>query len=330
MNDRLRTGAVSNTDGRNPGNKSYIFNNQRFADPARCWSPIHKKKLHIMEKAMLSLGLMATLAIGLISMRAGDRLISRFRGDQHPVVDTVPDANAFQDAKKDHAVQFPSVSTSIDTKDGVKAYKIDATDVAGNVFHLTKVNEAVTELTINGREIPKEDFGQYLYIFDKILGGSADGVEGSDEAGEAMEPTEPAEAMESSDAVEAVEPVEAPEAPQVDAPEAPEAPEVAEAPEAPEAPEMAEAPEAPEVPSPSASCIRAIILDMVDRGLISAKIDLRSFTLDNNGLIVNGVKESDEVSTSFKEKYVKDASDHYIYSHDGGSTTIDVRQLRSN
>jgi len=270
---------------------------------------------------------MATLAIGLISMRAGDRLISRFRGDQHPVVDTIPDANAFQDAKKDHPVQFPNVSTSIDTKDGVKAYKIDATDVAGNVFHLTKVNEAVTELTINGREIPKEDFGQYLYIFDKILGGSEDGVEGSDEVGEEMEPAEPAEAMEASEAVEAVEPVEAPEAPQVDAPEAPEAPEVA---EAPEAPEMAEAPEAPEVPSPSASCIRAIILDMVDRGLISAKIDLRSFTLDNNGLIVNGVKESDEVFAGFKEKYVKDASDHYIYSHDGGSTTIDVRQQRSN
>jgi hypothetical protein len=279
-----------------------------------------------MEKAMLSLGLMATLAIGLISMRAGDRLISRFRGVHHPVVDTIPDASACQGAKKDHLVQFPNVSTSIDTKDGVKEYKIDATDVAGNVFHLTKVDEAVTELTINGREIPKEDFDQYLYIFDKILGGPEEGVD----ADEAMEPAEPAEATESSDAVEAVEPVEAPEAPQVDAPEAQEAPEVAEAPEAPEAPEMAEAPEAPEVPSPSASCIRAIILDMVDRGLVSAKIDLRSFTLDNNGLIVNGVKESNEVSTSFKEKYVKDASDHFIYSHDGGSTTIDVRQQRGN
>ena len=279
-----------------------------------------------MEKAMLSLGLMATLAIGLISMRAGDRLISRFRGDHHPVVDTVPDAGTCQDAKKDRFVQFPNVSTSIETKDGVKQYKIDATDVAGNVFHLTKVNEAVTELTINGREIPKEDFDQYLYIFDKIVGGSEDGAE----ADEAVEPAEPAEAVEPSDAVEAVEPVEAPEPPEVDAPEAPEAPEMAEAPEAPEAPEMAEAPEAPERPSPSATCIRQIILDMVDRGLISAKIDLRSFALDNNGLVVNGVKEPDEVSASFKDKYVKDASDHYIYSHDGGSTTIDVRQQRGN
>ena len=276
-----------------------------------------------MNKTMLSLALMATLAIGLISWRAGDRLISRFRAGFN---DTIPDARACQNAKRTHAVQFPTVSTSIETKDGVKQYKIDATDVAGNAFHLIRVGEDVSELTINGREIPREDFGQYLYIFDKILGGPEEDMD----ADEAMEPAEPAEAMEASDAVEAVEPVEAPEAPQVDAPEAPEAPEVAEAPEAPEAPEMAEAPEAPEVPSPSASCIRAIILDMVDRGLISAKIDLRSFTLDNNGLIVNGVKESDDISTSFKEKYVKEASDHYIYSHDGGSTTIDVRQQRGN
>jgi hypothetical protein len=45
---------------------------------------------------------------------------------------------------------------------------------------------------------------------------------------------------------------------------------------------------------------------------------------------VNGVRESDAVFADFKEKYVKDASDHYIYSHDGGSTTIDVRQQRGN
>jgi type IV secretory pathway VirB10-like protein len=286
-----------------------------------------------MNKTMLSLALMATLAIGLISWRAGDRLISQFRAG---FTDTIPDARACQEAKRDHAVQFPNVSTSIETKDGVKQYKIDATDVAGNAFHLIKVGETVTELTINGKEIPKEDVGQYLYIFDKILGGPEDGDE-ADEA-EAVEPAEPAEAMERAEPVEAVEAVEAPEAPEVDAPEAPEveapempeAPEVAEAPEAPEAPEMAEAPEAPEVPSPSAGCIRQIVFELIDRGLINAKTDLRSFSLDNSGLTVNGVRASDEVFNSLKEKYIKDASDHYIYSHDGGSTTIDVRQQRGN
>jgi hypothetical protein len=290
-----------------------------------------------MNKTMLSLALMATLAIGLISWGAGDRLISRFRAG---FTDTIPEARACQDAKRDHAVQFPNVSTSIETKDGVKQYKIDATDVAGNAFHLIKVGETVTELTINGKEIPKEDVGQYLYIFDKILGGSDDGDE-ADEA-EAVEPAEPAEGMEPAEPVEAVEAVEAPEAPEMDAPEAPEAPEVAEAPEAPEAPEvaeapeapeapeMAEAPEAPEVPSPSAGCIRQIVFELIDRGLVDAKSDLRSFSLDNSGLTVNGVRASDEIFAGFKQKYVKDASDHYIYSHDGGSTTIDVRQQRSN
>ena len=275
-----------------------------------------------MNKTMLSLALMATLTIGLISWRAGDRLISRFRAG---FTDTIPDARACQDAKRGHAVQFPNVSTSIETKDGVKQYKIDATDVAGNAFHLIKVGENITELTINGTQIPREDFGQYLYIFDKILGHPDDGDE-ADEA-EAVEPAEAMEPAEPAEPVEAVEPVEAPEAPDVDAPEAPEAPEVA---EAPEAAEVAEAPEAPEVPSPSAGCVRRIIVELVDRGLVSAKTDLRSFSLDNNGLVVNGVRESDAVFADFKEKYVKDASDHYIYSHDGGSTTIDVRQQRGN
>jgi hypothetical protein len=266
-----------------------------------------------MNKTMLSLALMATLAIGLISWRAGDRLISRFRAG---FTDTIPGARACQDAKRDHAVQFPNVSTSIETKDGVKQYKIDATDVAGNAFHLIKVGEDVTELTINGTQIPREDFGQYSYIFDKILGGGEEG----DEADEAIEATE---ATEATEAVEAPEPpeMEAPEAPEVEAPEAPEAPEVAEAPEA---------PEAPEVPSPSAGCVRQIVFELIDRGLINAKTDLRSFSLDNSGLTVNGVRASDELFAGFKEKYVKDAGDHYIYSHDGGSTTIDVRQQRGN
>ncbi len=273
---------------------------------------------------MLSLGLMATLAIGLISMRAGDRLVSRFRSGFAPV-DTLPEAKADQDLKGGHTVQFPNVSTSVETKDGVKQYKVDATDVAGNVFHLTKVGEDVTELTINGTAIPKEDFGQYLYIFDKIGGGS-EGVE-ADEA-DAVEPAEPAEAVEPAEPTEPVEPMEPAEP--IEPIEAPEAPEVAEAPEAPEAPEVAEAPEAPEVPSPSATCIRTIIVDLVDRGVVGVKVDLRSFSLDNSGLVVNGVKASDEIFASFKEKYLKDASDHYIYSHDGGSTTIDVRQQHSN
>jgi hypothetical protein len=283
-----------------------------------------------MNKTMLSLALMATLAIGLISWRAGDRLISRFKAGFAPV-DTIPTDRASQDAKRSHAVQFPNVSTSIETKDGVKQYKIDATDVAGNVFHLIKMGENVTELTINGTQIPAADFGQYSYIFDKILGGPEDGGE-ADEA-EEVEPAEPAEAMEPAEPaepVEAVEPVEAPEAPEMEATEAPEAPEVAEAPEAPEVAEAPEAPEAPEVPSPSAGCIRQIVLELIDRGLVNAKTDLRSFSLDNNGLMVNGVRESDAVFAGFKEKYVKDAGDHYIFSHDGGSTTIDVRQQRGN
>lgn len=130
------------------------------------------KKLRFMEKAILSFGLTAILAICLITLRAGDRRPDRHKPEFAALMppaageDTVP-VRANAGAKKPK-VQFPSITTTISDDGASKKYKIDATDADGNTFLLTKVNDEVTELVINGKAIPQKDFDQYLYIFEEI------------------------------------------------------------------------------------------------------------------------------------------------------------------
>ncbi|HWB91467.1 MAG TPA: M56 family metallopeptidase [Puia sp.] len=143
------------------------------------------KKLRFMEKAILSCGLTAILAICLITLRAGDRGPVRHKAIIAAAVsenDTIPvKSNA---SEKKAKVQFPSITTSIADDGTTKKYKINATDADGNTFLLTKVNGQVTELVINGKPVPEKDFDQYLYIFEEIENRShptADEREGEDQ-----------------------------------------------------------------------------------------------------------------------------------------------------
>jgi hypothetical protein len=127
------------------------------------------KKLHIMEKAILSFGLAAILAIGLISMRTAEQQAEKRQGAAQAVwqgTDTLPVSTSA--AEKRVKAQFPSISTKVEDNGSQKQYKIDATDADGNTFQLTRVNGEVTELIINGKMIPQKDFDEYLYIFDEI------------------------------------------------------------------------------------------------------------------------------------------------------------------
>jgi bla regulator protein BlaR1 len=136
------------------------------------------KKLHIMEKVFLSLGLTAVLALGLVSMRAAERQAEKRQlSAQHlwqitdtvPGMDTVPGGyTVSRTGEKQVRMPFPSISTKVEVNGATKQYKINATDAEGNTFELTKVNGSVTELIINGNVIPQGDFDQYLYIFDEI------------------------------------------------------------------------------------------------------------------------------------------------------------------
>ena len=366
------------------------------------------KKLHIMEKAVLSVGLTALLAIGLFSIRAenkqmGGRKITAQAGWQE--ADTLP-ASASATAKQIKA-QFPSISTRVEDNGATKKFKIDAIDADGNTFQLTKVNGAVTDLVINGKTIPETDFDQYLYIFDEIEGRShemAEAQENEDKVAvaerdlarvqerldaanqeqaeaqeraeekqqQALEKQQEAEEKQQEAAEknqeraeqEAVKQQEAAEKQQERAEqEAEKQQEAAEkqqeaaekqqekqqelmekqqeaaqqaaekqqeaAERAQEAAEHAQE-QAERAQEETGHVIRQIVHDMIATGLIASKGEVHSFSLDNDGLTINGVQQPEEAYKSFREKYIKSANEHYIYSRSGSGTTTDVKQERGN
>jgi len=253
------------------------------------------KKLHVMEKALLSVGLMIVLAIGLVSMNEWQA--------PPPSVTSAP-AEVSSDTTPAIKVPYPSISKSSDIEGARKTCKISATDAEGNTFQLTKTNGEITEMIINGNVLSPADYDRYEYIFDKI-----------------ERHREARENAQSDEATEATEQVEATEATEVA--EATETTEATEATEAPEATETTEVTEAPAPPSASDRWIHRIIKDLARNGII-ANEDPLSFTLDKDHLIVNGVRQPDDVYRLFKEKYIANPKDHFDYSRDGGSTHVEV------
>lgn len=59
--------------------------------------------------------------------------------------------------------------------------------------------------------------------------------------------------------------------------------------------------------------IRGIVADLIENKLID-HVDRLSFTLDAEGLTLNGIRQSDEVYRKFKAKYIQHLKDHFIYS----------------
>jgi bla regulator protein BlaR1 len=344
------------------------------------------KKLHIMEKAILSLGLMAILAIGLISMRAAEQQADKRQADKRHTArlfawqgtDTLPTSpNTL--AKRAKA-QFPSISTRVEDNGSTKQYKIDATDVEGNTFQLTKVNGAVTELVINGRSIPAQDFDQYLYIFDEIENRNhetAGEQEGEDKV--ALAERELDKAQERLDAanqeqVEAQQRLEEKqerqqelleqqqekqqekleqdqerkqEAAEQEAERKQEAAERKQEAAEQEAERKQEAAEqqaerqqeayekqqeayAEQEESRNAAdrAIHQIVSDMIELGLAESSAAVHSFKLDSNGLTLNGARQSAEAFEALRRKYIRNATEHYSYSHNGNGTTTDVKQER--
>jgi beta-lactamase regulating signal transducer with metallopeptidase domain len=350
------------------------------------------KKLHIMEKAILSFGLTGLLAIGLISIGVAERQAEKRHAAHQPAwqgADTVPAlANA---SGKSAKAQFPTISTRVEDNGAEKKYKIDATDADGNTFQLTKVNGTVTELVINGKAIPEKDFDQYLYIFEEIENRNhetAGEQDGEDKVSAAER--ELSRAQERLDAVnqdqvdaqqrleeqqekqqelqqekleqdrerqqEAQEKAEeAQQEAQEKAEEArQEAQEKAEAARQ-EALEKAEADrqEAVEKQQEAAEklleqqqqvyekqqeayerenieaadrIIHQIISDMIGLKLVGTQEGVHSFTLDNNGLTLNGVRQAADAYQTLRQKYIRSANEHYKYLHNGKGTTTDVKR----
>ena len=69
--------------------------------------------------------------------------------------------------------------------------------------------------------------------------------------------------------------------------------------------------------------IISIINDLKNKNIISDDDNL-SFTLNTKTFKVNGVVQPQSVQAEFKEKYIKHAKDHVVYSTFYGSTHADI------
>ncbi len=87
--------------------------------------------------------------------------------------------------------------------------------------------------------------------------------------------------------------------------------------------EKAVAPVRPVKPVKPEVAVKDIIADLMDKRLITAA-DPLSFTLNNEGLILNGVKQEAAIYSKFKAKYIITPADHFIYDHHGGFTHSDI------
>jgi hypothetical protein len=364
------------------------------------------KKLHIMEKAILSFGLTAILAIGLISMRTAEQQAEKRQGAAQAVwqgTDTLPVSTSA--AEKRVKAQFPSISTKVEDNGSQKQYKIDATDADGNTFQLTRVNGEVTELIINGKMIPQKDFDEYLYIFDEIENRShetAGEQKGQDKVALAEQDLQKAQEQldaanqEQAAAQERLEQEQARQEEKAEQDAARQQEKLEEAQErqqdslekqqeamdkATEAQQdkaeqyaarqqeiLEKQQEAAEKQLEAAQkeqegvekrqetteqrqeaaqneaaaerdqqknvgvadgAIRHIIHDMIANGLVESPDAVRSFSLDNNGLTLNGVRQAADAYQVLRMKYIKSATEHYLYIHSDTGTTTDVKQERN-
>jgi len=342
------------------------------------------KKLHIMEKAILSFGLTAILAIGLISMRAAEQQAGKRQAMREPAwrgVDTLPGSPSARD--RQIKAQFPSISTRVEDNGSTKKFKIDATDAEGNTFELTKVNGAVTELVINGKAIPETDFDQYLYIFEEIesmnhaTAGEQDGEDGvaaaerdlakaqerldaanqeqteaqqrieeeqekqqelqqqqqekleqdRERQQEALEKAEEArqEAQQKAQAAQQEAQEKAEEARQ-QAQEKAEADREAAQEKQQEAYEKQQEAYKRSRESQNAAdhAIRQIINEMIEGGLVESREAVRSFSLDNEALIINGTRQPADTYEHFRMKFIQGPRERFSYKHTGTGTQTDV------
>jgi bla regulator protein BlaR1 len=266
------------------------------------------KKLQLMEKTFLSFGLIALVAVGLLSMKTGDKRTPQPVSKQtlqaadykqmqkpddfsrmaatSPKMDTIPDTSLKAKTGNDKKRKFPSITMNTNRNEKGNLITLQGTDKDGNKYFFQKINDKVIKISINGKVIPEEEYHKYLYLFDEIEG----------EWGEATKPAMPAPPAVTVRGMGAI-------------------------PALPATPTMMA--DSVEVHRPNYDYFGHVIYDLRADGLIQSN-DPLSYTLDKDGLVVNGAKQTEAIYQKYKAKYLKDPADHVIYTHEGGHWHTDV------
>jgi bla regulator protein BlaR1 len=70
----------------------------------------------------------------------------------------------------------------------------------------------------------------------------------------------------------------------------------------------------------------ASILEFLEENDVADAKDVKSFTLNNAELTVNGKKQASALHQQLKDKYIRDKDDHIIYSNSNGSKSITIKK----
>jgi bla regulator protein blaR1 len=271
------------------------------------------KKLQVMEKAILSFGLMALVSVSLISMKGKEGRtapVAKIPGTAVVVVkDTAP--QVLRDTFPGKKISFNSMMSHSNSDDGRTDAHIVATDEEGNRYEVRTKDGEVTTFRLNDRLVPREEYGRYANVFASL------------EAARRNIPKPPV-------------PPRPPTPPTPSTPPAPPAPATPPTPPAPPPPpgwsarnwpattaEESEGTSVSEraptranplvytrVPDPY---VKSIVADLVENGLID-NLNRFSFVLNADGLVVNGIKQSNDIFLKFRTKYVIHPKAHFIYS----------------
>jgi hypothetical protein len=208
---------------------------------------------------------------------------------------------------------FSPMRISVHDDGNSRIVRAEVSDEKGNAYVLKQVDDKVVQFSVNGKEIARENYSSYVDIFDKV-----------DDWADTppvppVPPLPPLSPMSAAVAVTAMPPMPA----AVAVTPMPPMPAVAAMPSMAPMPVLAPVPPLPPVSPTSDYFIRHIIRDLQQDKLIDRE-DPLSFSLDSEGLKVNGAKQPEAVFRRYKEKYLDRATDHFIYRHSGGSTHTEI------
>jgi bla regulator protein BlaR1 len=74
----------------------------------------------------------------------------------------------------------------------------------------------------------------------------------------------------------------------------------------------------------------AWILDFLEQNNVADAKDVKTFTLNDKELTVNGKRQPATLHQQLKEKFIKDKDDHIIYSNSGGNKSITIKRNDPN
>ena len=281
------------------------------------------KKLHLMEKTILSVALMAVLAIGLVSMKGGEKLaaagrpvtvrVSAGAAATKPVLDTVPATSgkkpvsavkasaAMADTAGASAITVDSMSASV-TSIGPNGITIRVTGKHLSPQVAAKMAAAAMKVAATGETVVTSSTTATIAPVTKISVTDARTTAPVTAIATPKAAVGNSVVMSATNYTERTGPAAATATPvAVTAPAAPAA-----------------------APSTSINTyIDPIIADLKARGLIQSE-DPLSFRLNVHGLWVNGVQQPAEVYQAFKEKYFTNSRNSFYYSLQGGSVVSSV------